>query len=172
MRTVFVNFLIATVVPAILDANRWVETLGTLTGRCVLATMGWLMVGLVPLVAFDAGGGQSAIEIIRYITFRGLDRDAWYAASALAMLTGFLSAFAILFGLVLHSMGLISRDWSLAAWGSGIILGSLSIVLLATHPVAAVSMFGAMALPHVGWWLTLCYTAFALKLVDHWSSTT
>ena len=45
---------------------------------------------------------------------------------------------------------------------------SLLTVILATHPVSAVSMLGTMSLPHFGWWLTLLYTAFTVRLVRRW----
>ena len=43
-------------------------------------------------------------------------------------------------------------------------------MVVATLPVAAFSLFGLVVLPHVGWWLTLSYTAFTLWLLRQWSS--
>ena len=161
-------FLMDTVVPWVNNAERQLALPDSLLARSCISALGWPIVLFTPLVAFDAGGGQTAVDIVQYVVFRGLDRDAWYATSALATTGGALSAAAVLFGLTLHSVGLVSRDWTLALWGCGTILASLLVVILATHPVSAVSMFGVMSLPHFGWWLTLLYTLFTLKLVRHW----
>ena len=170
MRAATLDFMTGTVIPVLLAAERHTGRLDTIQVRLVISFLGWPVVVFAPLVAFDAGGGQSAIDVMRYIAFRGLDRDAWYATSALSMLAGFLSASAVLVGLVVHSIGLVFKDRAFVLWGCGIILASLCVVVLATHPVAAVSMFGALALPHFGWWLTLSYTALTLQLVSWWRS--
>ena len=168
MRTVPRMFLMGTVVPWVINAERQLALLDSLAARSCISALGWPIVFFTPLVAFDAGGGQTALDVIQYVVFRGLDRDAWYATSGLATTGGALSAAAVLFGLIIHSIGLVSRDWTLTMWGCGAILVSLLTVILATHPVSAVSMFGTMSLPHFGWWLTLLYTLFTLKLVRHW----
>ena len=162
-------FLMDTVVPWVINTERQLALLDSLLARSCVSALGWPIVLFTPLVAFDAGGGQTATDVIQYVVFRGLDRDAWYATSALAITGGALSAVAVLFGLIIHSIGLVSKDWTLALWGCGTILVSLLVVILATHTVSAVSMFGTMSLPHFGWWLTLLYTLFTLKLVRHWS---
>ena len=169
MRTAALDFVTGTVVPWVTNAERQLALLDSLLARSCISALGWPIVLFTPLVAFDAGGGQTAADVIQYVVFRGLDRDAWYATSGLAMTGGALSAAAVLVGLTLHSVGLVSRDWTLALWGCGTILVSLLVVILATHTVSAVSMFGTMSLPHFGWWLTLLYTLFTLKLVRHWS---
>ena len=168
MRTVPRMFLMDTVVPWVINAERQLALLDSLLARSCISALGWPIVLFTPLVAFDAGGGQTATDVIQYVVFRGLDRDAWYATSALAMTGGALSATALLLGLTLHTVGLVSRDWTLALWGCGTILASLLMMILATHPVSAVSMFGTMSLPHVGWWLTLIYVTFTLRLVGSW----
>ena len=169
MRTAPRVYLMTIVVPWVTSVDRYLGRLDSLVARSWISALGWPIVLFTPLVAFDAGGGQTAVDIMQYVVFRGLDRDTWYATSALAMTGGALSAAAVMFGLTLHSVGLVARDWTLALWGYGTILASLLAVILATYPVSAVSMFGTMALPHFGWWLTLLYTAFTLKLVRHWS---
>ena len=169
MRTEPRMFLMDTLVPWVINTERYLGRLDSLLARSCISAFGWAIVLFTPLVAFDAGGGQAAADVIQYVVFRGLDRDVWYATSALAMTGAALSAAAVLLGLTLNTIGLVSRDWTLALWGCGTILASLLIVILATHPVSAVSMFGTMSLPHFGWWLTLLYTAFTLKLVRHWS---
>ena len=161
-------FLMDTVVPWVINTERYLGRLDSLAARSCISALGWPIVLFTPLVAFDAGGGQTAVDIVQYVVFRGLDRDVWYATSALAMTGGALSAAAVLVGLTLHSVGLVSRDWTLAMWGCSTILASLLIVALAAHPVAASSMLWAMALPHVGWWLTLIYVTFTLRLVGSW----
>ena len=100
MRAATLDFMTGTVIPVLLAAERHTGRLDTIQVRLVISFLGWPVVVFAPLVAFDAGGGQSAIDIMRYIAFRGLDRDAWYATSALSMLAGFLSASAVLVGLV------------------------------------------------------------------------
>ena len=162
-------FLMGTAVPWVINSERYLGRLDSLVVRSCLSALGWPIVLFAPLVAFDAGGGQTAADVIQYVVFRGLDRDVWYATSALAMTGAALSAAAVLLGLTLHTIGLVSRDWTLALWGCGTILASLLIVILATHPVSAVSMFGTMSLPHFGWWLTLIYTAVTLRLVHRFT---
>ena len=162
-------FLMDTVVPWVINTERYLGRLDSLVGRSCLSALGWPIVLFTPLVAFDAGGGQTAVDVIQYVVFRGLDRDAWYATSALAMTGAALSSTAILLGLTLHTVGLVSRDWTLTMWGCGTILVSLLTVILATHPVSAVSMFGTMSLPHFGWWLTLFYAAVTPRLVHRFT---
>ena len=110
MRAVMSAIRIATLLPVTIDVDMCAKRLDTLMWRSVVSVLGWIVVGIVPLVSFDAGGGQTAVEVLRYIVFRGLDRDAWYVISAASMIAGALSASAVLFGLVLHTMGLVSRD--------------------------------------------------------------
>ena len=170
MRAVMSAIRIATLLPVTIDVDMCAKRLDTLMWRSVVSVLGWIVVGIVPLVSFDAGGGQTAVEVLRYIVFRGLDRDAWYVISAASMIADALSASAVLFGLVLHTMGLVSRDPRLSVCGGGLILVGLLIMVVATLPVAAFSLFGLVVLPHVGWWLTLSYTAFTLWLLRQGSS--
>ena len=160
----------AAVFSAIRSAKSHVRRLDTSRGHSALAIVGWAIVGVCPLASFDAGGGQTAVDVARYVVFRGLDRDVWYALSAVSMFLGLLAALSILIGLMLQSTGLIYRDRTLVLWGSGIILPGLLAVTVATEPVAALSIFGAAALPHIGWWLTLIYTLLTLHIVCGWIS--
>ena len=138
--------------------------------QLALPIAGWLVTGFVPLVAFDAGGGQTAIGIVRYVAFRGLDRDVWVAAGSLFVLIGVLAASAILIGLVLSSAGLIFRDRHLTIWGCMATLASLLLLVIATQPVASLTLFGLVALPHIGWWLLLIHGVFVLCLASQWPS--
>lgn len=170
MRSVLSAIRIATLLPTTTDVGMHAKRLDTLMWRSAVSVLGWIVVGIAPLVSFDAGGGQTAVEVLRYIVFRGLDRDAWYVISASSMIAGALSAAAVLFGLVLHTMGLVSRDQRLSACGGGMVIVGLLIMVVATLPVASFSLFGLVVLPHVGWWLTLSYTAFTLWVSRQWSS--
>ena len=127
--------------------------------------MGWVIVGFCPLVSFDAGGGQTAVDVVRYVVFRGLDRDLWYALSAVSIFVGFLAALSVLAGLVIQSTGLIYRDRTLVLGSSGVILPGLLAMIVATEPVAAFSIFGTVSLPHIGWWLTLIHTLLTLHVM-------
>ena len=168
MRLVLPHFLTGAAPPAISKVLTHVKRLDSLYGRFILPVLGWLVVAVAPLVSFDAGGGQTAIQIVRYVVFRGLDRDAWYAVSPLFMLSGALAASTILLGMTLHTVGSVFRDKTLAHYGCGTLLLSLLILVLATEPVATVSFFGIVVLPHVGWWLTLLYAAVALWSTSQW----
>lgn len=128
----------------------------------VLPVFGWLTAGFVPLVSFDAGGGQTAVEIIRYVVFQGLDRDVWYAAGWLYMVSGMMAAMAVLLGMVLCSVGLAFNDRTLALSGWGAVVVSLLVVVWATRPVASVAVFGVIALPHLGWLMMMACGATAL----------
>ncbi len=141
----------------------------TLWGRSALTVIGWFVIAVSPLVAFDAGGGQTAVDIIRYVVFRGLDRDAWWAASALSMFSGVLSASAILVSLVIHTIGCMFRDRALVLWSSGVTLVALVVMVVASEPVAAFSMFNSAALPHIGWWLTLIYITLMFGIARGWT---
>lgn len=129
-----------------------------------VSVLSWAVAGFVPLVSFDAGGGQTAVEIIRYVVFRGLDRDVWYASGWLFMVSGMTAAAAVLVGMVLYSVGLAFNDRTLAVSGCGTVLVSLLVVIWATRPVAAVAVFGVVALPHLGW-----LTMMACGVVAVWS---
>ncbi len=157
-------------VNALHSAGTSLRYLDTLWGRSVLSAFSWLVVGVAPLVAFDAGGGQTAVDLVRYVVFRGLDRDAWYAISALSMFSGVLSAVSFLIGLVIHTTGFMSRDRSLVFWGGGVTLVGLVVLVVATEPIAAFAMLGSAALPHVGWWLTLFYTTSTVGMACGWTS--
>ena len=159
----------ASVLNTVVNAELYLRRLDTYLGRSAVSIVGWLIVGVLPLVAFDAGGGQSAVEVIRYVVFRGLDRDAWYAISAASMFSCALSASAVLIGLVLHTTGFICRDRSLVLWSTAITLPSLLVLVIMAEPVAAVSVLGTVALPHVGWWLTLSYITFTLVATRGWT---
>ena len=130
--------------------------------RYSLLVFGWIVVAFVPLVSFDAGGGQTAIEIIRYVVFRGLDRDVWYSAGWLFVLSGATAATAVLAGMVLYTVGLVFMDRTLAFWGCGVVFFSLLVVIWAARPVATVEILGAIALPHLGWFLALVHVGFAV----------
>lgn len=143
--------------------------LGTFYARIGAVVAGWLVALFVPLVAFDVVGGQTAIEILRYIVFRGIDRDEWYAASPVLMAGGFLSALAVLLGMAIQTVGLLFRDKSFGTIGFGVTLPSLLLLAWTTSPIAAVTLFGVVALPHIGWWLMLAYIPvifFAFHSVD------
>ncbi len=131
--------------------------LGTFYARIGAAIAGWLIALFVPLIAFDVVGGQTAIEILRYIVFRGIDRDEWYAASAILIAGGFLSASAVLLGMAIQTVGLLFKDESFGMIGAGVTLLSLLLLAWAANPIAAVTLFGMVALPHIGWWLMLVY---------------
>ena len=158
------------VLMATIRAKSQLRRLDTSRGHSALAVTGWIIVGFCPLVSFDAGGGQTAVDIARYVVFRGLDRDVWYVLSAVSMFVGLLAALSLLMGLVLQSAGLIYRDRTLVLWSSGIILPGLLAMIVATEPVAAFSIFGVASLPHVGWWLTLIHTLLTLHMVWGWTS--
>ena len=160
----------AAVFSAIRSAKSHVRRLDTSRGHSVLAIAGWAIVGACPLASFDAGGGQTAVDVARYVVFRGLDRDVWYALSAAFMFMGLLAALAVLIGLVLQSTGLVYRDRTLVLWGSGVILPGLLAMIVATQPVAAFSILGTAALPHIGWLLTLIHTLFTLHMAWEWTS--
>ena len=160
----------AAVFSAIRSAKSHVRRLDTSRGHSVLAIAGWAIVGACPLASFDAGGGQTAVDVARYVVFRGLDRDVWYALSAVSMFVGLLAALSVLVGLVLQSAGLIYRDRTLVLWSSGVILPGLLSMIAATEPVAAFSIFRAASLPHIGWWLTLIHTLLTLHIVWGWTS--
>ena len=160
----------AAVFSAIRSAKSHVRRLDTSRGHSALAIVGWAIVGACPLASFDAGGGQTAVDVARYVVFRGLDRDVWYALSAVSMFLGLLAALSVLVGLVLQSAGLIYRDRMLVLRSSGVILPGLLAVTVATEPVAAFSIFGAAALPHIGWWLTLIHTLLTLRMACGWTS--
>ena len=117
--------------------------LGTFYARIVAAIAGWLIALFVPLVAFDVVGGQTAIEILRYIVFRGIDRDEWYAASAILIAGGFLSASALLVGMAIQTVGLLFKDDSFGTIGCGVTLLSLPLLAWTTNPIAAVTLFRA-----------------------------
>lgn len=165
MRTALQNLMGTIEFSPIRIPEHCLEQLDGSRGRIIVTAVGWLVVAIAPLVAFDAGGGQSSMDVIRYIAFRGLDRDAWYAASAASMAAGALSASAVLVGLVLQSVGFVSRDRPLSMLGSGAILAGLCALVVATLPVASITVLGALALPHVGWWLTLFHTGLTLRLM-------
>ena len=61
----------AAVFSAIISSKSQMRRLDTSRGHSVLAIMGWIIVGVCPLVSFDAGGGQTAVDIARYVVFRG-----------------------------------------------------------------------------------------------------
>ena len=169
MRVGVPDFLTTTLMPALRDGELYAKRYDNGYARCTVVAVGWLIAAFVPIVAFDAGGGQSSFEVLWYVFFRGMDRDLWYATSPLSMLFGTLSAFALLLGFVLHSIGIVFKDVRLIWGGSGTISVSLLIVILATVPVAAITMLGIVAIPHVGWWLALVYTLLTLRLVAWWS---
>ena len=169
MRVSVPTTLPADVFSAIRSVKSHVRRLDTSRGHLALAIVGWVIVVAIPLVSFDAAGGQTAVDIARYVVFRGLDRDVWYALSAVSMFVGLLAALSVLTGLVLQSTGLIYRDRKLVLWSSGIILPGLLSIIVATEPVAAFSIFGATSLPHIGWWLTLIHTLLTLHIVWGWT---
>ena len=169
MRVSVPTALPVAVFSAIRSAKSHVRRLDTSRGHSALAIMGWVIVGFCALVSFDAGGGQTAVDVARYVVFRGLDRDVWYALSAVSMFVGLLAALSVLAGLVIQSTGLIYRDRTLVHWSSGIILPGLLSMIVATEPVAAFSIFGTSALPHIGWWLTLIHTLLTLHIVWGWT---
>ena len=131
--------------------------LDTIYARIGAAVAGWLVVLFLPVVAFDVVGGQSAIEILRYIVFRGIDRDEWYATSPILMAGGFLSASALLLAMAIQTVGLLFRDKDFGTIGSGVTLLSLPLLAWTANPIAAATLFGVISLPHIGWWLMLVY---------------
>ena len=116
-------------------------------------------------------GGQTSIGIVRYVVFRGLDRDLWNAAGTVFVLIGVLAASAIMIGLVVYSTGFLFKDRKLTFWGCGVVLVSLILVVLAARPVASIMLFGLAALPHIGWWLMLIHAALTLWLASQWVTT-
>ncbi len=169
MRVSVPTVLPADVFSAIRSAKSHVRHLDTSRGHSALAIMGWVIVGATPLVSFDAGGGQTAVDVARYVVFRGLDRDVWYALSAVSMFVGLLAALSVLIGLVLQSTGLIYRDRTLVLWSIGTILPGLLSMIVATEPVAAFSIFRTASLPHIGWWLMLLHTLLTLHIAWGWT---
>ena len=163
VRPVLPPILTAAVLPALAKAALYARRADPRYVRIILPVLAWLVVGVAPLVSFDAVGGQTAIEIVRYVSFRGIDRDAWYAVAPIFVATGALSSLTVLLGLVLKSVGLVFNDKTLTMWGCGVILISLFVIIVSTQPVAGVSLFGIVAIPHVGWWLLLAYVAFTLS---------
>ena len=151
-------FVSNTLLPVITRVERYADAN---YGRAILVVLGWLIAGFAPLVSFDAGGGQTAPDIIRYIVFRGIDRDIWYAVSPWAVLGGMLSASAVLGGVICLSIGLGFRDRTYMLWGACITAIGLVIVVLCAGPIASISFLG-LALPHVGWWLLMVYLGFLL----------
>ena len=160
MRLVLPPTLTATVLPALAKAASYAKRADTRYVTIILPALAWLVAGFVPLVSFDAVGGQTATEIVRYVSFRGIDRDAWYAVAPIFVAAGALSSLGVLLGLVLKSVGLVFNDKTLTMWGCGVILISLFVIIVSTRPVAGASLFGIVAIPHVGWWLILAYVAF------------
>ena len=128
----------------------------TFYGRAVLALVGWLIVGFVPLVSFEAGGGQTSVDVIRYVVFRGVDRDIWYAVSPWGTLGGLLFAASLLAGMVCTSIGLLFRDVTYLWLGWCMVGVSLLGVIICAGPIASLQVLG-LAVPHVGWWLLLLY---------------
>ena len=155
-------FVYKTLLPVITRVERYT---GASYGRTILVGLGWLIAGFVPLVSFDAGEGQTAPDIIRYIVFRGIDRDIWYAVSPWAVLGGMLSASAVLVGMICLSIGLGFRDRTYMLWGVCITAIGLVIVVLSASPIASLSVLG-LALPHVGWWLLMVYLGFLLGVTS------
>ena len=170
MRLVFPSSLRANVLHTITQAKQYARRVDRPYVRFVLPVVGWLAAGFTPLVAFDAGGGQTSIGIVRYVVFRGLDRDLWNAAGIVLVLIGVLAASAIMIGLVLHSTGFLFKDKKLTFWGCGVVLVSLILVVLAARPVASVTLFDLAALPHIGWWLMLIHAALTLWLASQWTT--
>ena len=162
MRPVLPPILTAAVLPALTKAALYARRADPRYVRIILPVLAWLVVGVAPLVSFDAVGGQTAIEIVRYVSFRGIDRDAWYAVAPIFVAAGALASLTVLLGLVLKSVGLVFNDKTLTMWGCGVILISLFVIIVSTQPVAGASLFGIVAIPHVGWWLLLAYVAFTL----------
>ena len=170
MRFVLPSSLRANVLPTLTQAMQYVRRVDRPYVRFALPVVGWLVAGFTPLVAFDAGGGQTAIGIVRYVVFRGLDRDVWNAAGTVFVLIGVLAASAIMIGLVLHSTGFLFKDKRLTFWGCGVVMVSLISVVLAARPVASITLFGLAALPHIGWWLMLIHAALTLWLASQWTT--
>ena len=81
MRRLLPPTLTVTLMPALNRAVSFAKSSDTRYARIVLPLVAWLVVGFVPLVSLDAVGGQTAVEIVRYVSFRGIDRDAWYAVA-------------------------------------------------------------------------------------------
>ena len=161
-RLTLLLFVLNTLLSVIINLERYT---GTSYGRTILILLGWLIAGFVPLVSFDAGGGQTAPDIIRYIVFRGVDRDTWYAVSPWALLGGMLSASAILAGMICLSIGLGFRDGAYILWGGCTTAIGLVVVILCASPIASTSFLG-LALPHVGWWLLIVYLGFLLVMAS------
>lgn len=160
----------ADVFSAFSSAKSQLRRLDNSRGHSALAVLGWIIVGFCPLVSFDAGGGQTAVDIARYVVFRGLDRDVWYALSAPFMFLGLIAALSVLVALALQSVGLIYRDRRLVLWSGGTILPGLLATIVAIDPVSAFSVFGVASIPHVGWWLTLVHTLLTLHTVWGWTT--
>ena len=162
MRPVLPRILTAAVLPGLTRGAFYARRTDSRYVRIILPILAWLVVSVAPLVSFDAVGGQTAIEIVRYVSFRGIDRDAWYAVAPIFVAAGALSSLTVLLGLVLKSVGLVFNDKTLTMWGCGAILISLLVIIVSTQPVARISLFGIVAVPHVGWWLLFAYVAFTL----------
>ena len=139
-------------------------------GRFVLMVTAILTVGMAPLVTFDAGGRQSAIDIIRYIAFRGLDRDGWAVVDMVGLMFATTAACVILLGLVLHVVGLAYNDKTMTLIGVGTVAGSIVVLPFATEQVSGIALFGIVSLPSVGWLLIALYCFAAIWLVARWQS--
>lgn len=145
---------------------------GSFYGRSLLVLIAGVVLVLMPLVSFEAGGGKSAIGITQYIAFRGLDRDLWWLYHPVSLLAGVFGSLSVLVGFVLHVVGLMFRDRTLALWGSGTTALGLLMVVLGVHPVASYALFNTVALPHIGWFMAVAYTAISFRLLLRWDSAT
>ena len=159
MRRLLPPTLTVTLMPALNRAVSFAKSSDTRYARIVLPLVAWLVVGFVPLVSLDAVGGQTAVEVVRYVSFRGIDRDAWYAVAPVFVAAAALSGLTLLLGMVLESVGLVFKDRALTIWGCGVILVSLVVMIVSTQPVASTTLFGIAAFPHAGSWLLLALVA-------------
>ncbi len=152
-------------------ATRYARRVDDTYSRFAVPVVGWLIAGFAPLVSFEAGGGQTSIEIVRYVAFQGLDRDLWNAAGTALVLIGALSASAMMIGLVLHSTAFLFKDKALTLLGVAVVLVGLILVVYASRPIASVTLFNLAAFPHIGWWLTLFHAACTLWLSSQWPTS-
>ena len=89
--------------------------------------------------------------------------------TAILVAGGFLSASAVLLGMAIQTVGLLYKDETFGLIGCGVTLVSLLLLAWTASPIAAVTLFGVVSLPHIGWWLMLVYAPvifFAFHLVD------
>ena len=123
-----------------------------------LLAFGWLTLLFAPLVVLPAVGGQTADELLNYMQWGGIDVLEWKMAWGGRQGHGaFWGAITLLSSQVVLTFGLLTRSEGYVKFGSFVAVTSLLFIAWGTAPLAPLSLFGVVAVPHVGWWLLLAY---------------